>query len=213
MAGQRYGSLFNIDTSIPLLPVSSNDSGLKYNAPLDLNSITALARGVISSDLTSNIVSQSIAADHFSVFYVIYGALYEISVRIVQYSTPNHARRTMKEFVCCFDTNMNEVARELQWPLGHISMQTDYSVFWVRDCMWLRVSVGHSYPCHTIPTMSTVNVPPINPEDRARVMLNFVTTLDAHLATHSVPAALQLKPNTAVVRSDLIVPVNQRFTM
>ncbi|KAK1762874.1 hypothetical protein QBC33DRAFT_623429 [Phialemonium atrogriseum] len=64
---------------------------------------------------------------------------YRVLVDIVSLADAPSAQRAMKLYLDRFETDIAVVTKKLDQKIGQVAVQTEGSVFWVRDAMWVRV--------------------------------------------------------------------------
>ena len=120
---------------------------LSTNAPLDRDTIQRLARGIVSRDPQVATGSLEASADAFTVAYSVDQSVQiaetgedTVFVEFTQCATPAMAQERMKDFLAGFEGPLDEAVRKPESRLGSNTLQTDNSVFWVRDTVFAEVS-------------------------------------------------------------------------
>ncbi|KAK3375554.1 hypothetical protein B0T24DRAFT_664731 [Lasiosphaeria ovina] len=215
-------------------------STTKSNAPLDPASIATLATGIVAPKPAVTTVSVSARSTYFAVRYSIAGAASgPIDVEISYQTQAADAQDVLKYYLAMFDGDVAVFTKKTANPLGQVSLQTDGSVFWVRDCLFVKVNATNPY----VPKPSGIPLPPINEPAKPaslpkppvipatkpggsplappapapnpildKILLPLAAAIDAHLAKFAVAPAAQLKPNTAVKAAAYKGPRGKEFT-
>ncbi|KAK0732939.1 hypothetical protein B0T26DRAFT_745041 [Lasiosphaeria miniovina] len=219
-------------------------STTKSNAPLDPASIATLATGIVAPKPAVTTVSVSARSTYFAVRYSIAGAASgPIDVEISHQTQAADAQDVLKYYLAMFDGDVAVFTKKTAKPLGQVSLQTDGSVFWVRDCLFVKVNATDHY----VPKPSGTPLPPINEPAKPasppkppvtpgtpgtkpagstpappapapnpildNILLPLAAAIDAHLAKFAVAPAAQLKPNTAVKAAAYKGPRGKEFTV
>ncbi|KIW83556.1 hypothetical protein Z517_02801 [Fonsecaea pedrosoi CBS 271.37] len=163
----------------------------KNNASLNTKTIAGLAEGIVSRD-------PKIVVPHFKATTTFIRAEYMLPSDI--------------------EPPVLKVTRNAH--LGQVALQTDSSVFWVRDAMWIQVIAEHEpaedfLEGYEYPTYRRLDslVSDFLRDATTSMLLAFATKLDTHLEAHAVSPSKHEMPKTAVDRSSFNVDCGDSFSV
>jgi len=118
------------------------DSDLKNNAPLDANTITTLADGIISHDPEIVYTGFSANSCFFSADYKLKSDLKPACFVHVRITSCKDATTAQEMMVSYLNTSQNDIRTSTKKPerqLGQVALQSGTKMYWVRDALWVQV--------------------------------------------------------------------------
>lgn len=201
-------------------------SDLKNNASLEAEDVANVARQTYRNPM----VQQISFVMTLSFLTVVYRLISEddpkhyIFISIANCKDAHTAQKMMADHLSMFQAKVSTVTKRPGEDLGQVALQTDSSVFWIRDAMWIRLfmesgveekkkkgllrSSEEEFLANSVAGSERVKTFKAALSGRLlnkasmHLMLRFAVRIDSYLAKDAVLPAQQRKPETKVDTSN-----------